>query len=239
VSEPDYKRPFDQEVFRGYFRWSKKLTSRLGGSLYHACHEDELREILMDGELRLRSKWSLKLPVHGLWSAPGTWTGLNFFHNGNMYGPLLISFPLSVLNSKHFMVFRRRGDDRHRYFFVQHEAPIPIYSFGKTTWRTVRPETYFDDGEDGLSLKPGAIYDIVITQALSLDKASVEAVNHPKCIPGKCGGMSQRQSREIARQIALEKFNQWMKTNTQYAKFLKRFPDIEGVEMELLDPRDL
>jgi hypothetical protein len=78
MSEPEYRRAFEQDDFRGYFKWTRKLTSRLGGSLYHACHKQALTNILENGELGLRSKWSLKLPKYGEWSAPGTWVGLLF-----------------------------------------------------------------------------------------------------------------------------------------------------------------
>ena len=72
MSEPDYKRPFDQEDFRGYIKWTQKFTQQYAGDhLYHACHEEELRQILDEGELGLRSQWSMQLPNHGLWHAPG------------------------------------------------------------------------------------------------------------------------------------------------------------------------
>jgi hypothetical protein len=142
---PDYKRAFDQPDFRGYFKWTLNLSRAFGGSLYHACHKDELIEILDNGQLDLRSTWSLNLPNHGKWSPPGVWVGLNYFQaRGNFYGPLLFKFPMSVLNGRHFMVFRRTGD-RHRIFFIQYEARIPIYSFDKNLWRQVDPEHYLHE----------------------------------------------------------------------------------------------
>jgi hypothetical protein len=81
--DPDYKRPFCTEDFRGYFKWTNSFTKMLSGNLYHACHLDELTDILKDECLDLRSKWSLKLPAHGLYSVPGSWTGLNYFNRGN------------------------------------------------------------------------------------------------------------------------------------------------------------
>jgi hypothetical protein len=99
------------------------------------------------------------------------------------------------------MAFRRQGDDRHRYFFVQYEARIPVYSFGKQVWRNINPATYFKDvNGDNLEMKPGAIYDIVITQPLSLKGVSIKAVNHPWCVAEICNnGMSlRRSSRELA-----------------------------------------
>jgi hypothetical protein len=240
MPEPDYKRPFEQTDFRGYFRWSQSLTKQLGGSLYHACHEDELTEILDAGKLGLRSKWKIELPEHGLWSAPGTWTGLNYFYNGNHYGPLLIEFPLTVLDDRHFMVFRRT-ESRHRYFFVQYEAQIPIYSFGtkqssKEPWRRVKPGAYFDESGEQLSMKRGAIYDIVITAPISLTHAEFSGVSHPKCIPGKCSGLSSTKSHKLLSQIAIDKFKAEMLQNEHYLRMIKRFPLLAGQTVELPNP---
>lgn len=249
MAEPNYKRPFAQEDFRGYFRWSQRLTRRLGGSLYHACHEDELREILDQRELGLRSKWSLRLPRHGLWEAPGLWTGLNYYNNGNRYGPLLIELPLSALDGRHFMAFRRKGSDRNRYFFVQYEARIPVYSFepvgsqGKKTkpktWRKVNVDTYFDTCGSSLSMKSGAIYDIVVTQPVALSGCRIRGVSHPKCIPQKCKGSNLRDSRTLAREIAVEQFQQWMQESAEYRRFLEQFPDVAGESIIFRDPDDL
>lgn len=121
---PEYQRPFEQSDFRGYFEWTPELTSKLSGiNLHHACHEDELKKFLKHNCLTLKSNWSLKLPEHGECKIPGVWTGLNYYNDGNKYGPLLIIFPLTVLNNCNFMVFRRKdADSRKRYFFVQYEA---------------------------------------------------------------------------------------------------------------------
>jgi len=130
----DYQRPFDPIDFRGYFTWSKKLSKKLNGEyLYHACHWDELKNIIKKNSLPLRSRWAIDLPEHGVCAVPGVWCGLNYFYNRNHYGPFLIRFPLSVLEGKQFIAFRR-GDksERHRYFFVQYDAKIPIYSFGSS-----------------------------------------------------------------------------------------------------------
>ena len=54
---PEYKRPFEQKDFRGYFTWTDRLSDRLGGSVYHGCHEDEMDAALEAGELPLRSTW--------------------------------------------------------------------------------------------------------------------------------------------------------------------------------------
>ncbi len=238
MKTPDYKKPFKQSDFRGYCRWSNKLSSLLGGHLYHACHREELETILGDQELKLRSQWSLKLPKHGLWDAPGIWTGLNYFHRGNYYGPFLISLPLAVLNGRHFMVFRREGDDRNRYFFVQYEARIPIYSFEKTLWRSVKPTSYFQSVDDGYAMKPGAIYDIVLTEPMGIDDVKIEAVEHPYCISKQCSGLTRSDGQEILQEIAKEEFFNWLKGNRGYARLFNRFPDLDGIEVELFDPSE-
>ena len=232
--EPDYKRPFSTEDFRGYFKWKKSFSNKLSCNLYHACHFDELTDIVDDEELGLRSEWSLHLPVHGLYSAPGTWTGLNYFNAGNHYGPLLIKFPLSVLNGRSFMAFRRKGTDRHRHFFVQYEARIPIYSFEEKIWRTVNPAKYFRSNNDGsLALKVGAIYDIIITFPISLRRATIKGVQHPYCVSRKCDGMTSGESRILVKKLARRKFKEYLKDTRFYERFIERFPDIKGEKIRL------
>jgi hypothetical protein len=233
-NEPDYKRPFSTKDFRGYFTWKKSLSKKLSCKLYHACHLDELKEISGDEQLGLRSKWSLDLPVHGLYSAPGTWTGLNYFNRGNHYGPFQISFPISVLNGRSFMVFRRKGSDRHRHFFVQYEAKIPIYSFKDKIWRNVKAASYFrENGGKSLSLKVGGIYDIIITEPISLKKATITGINHPRCIPGKCKGLTSAESKEIVKTLAKKRFKKYLKNTSFYENFIELFPDLEGERIRL------
>lgn len=234
---PDYKRAFDQPDFRGYFRWTRKLSRALGGSLYHACHEDELKEILDNGELDLRSEWSLKLPKHGQWSPPGVWVGLNYFHKGNYYGPILLEFPITVLDGRHFMVFQRKGD-RQRTFFVQYEARIPIYSFGKELWRKVNPQHYFDMVDKKASKKPGAIYDIVLTQPLSLDEYTARAVDHPMCISEKCGGTSLAKNEKTLLQVAKREAQYLLSESGEVRNLLNRFPCLEDKIVTLKSPEE-
>jgi len=233
MTEPDYKRRFDVSDFRGHFRWTKKMTKDLGGYLYHACHKDELIEILKNDSLVLRSHWSLKLPTHGVCKVPGVWTGLNYFVHGNHYGPFLIKFPLSVLNGKSFIAFRRKGD-RHRYFFVQYEARIPIYSFKGDSWRKVNSKVYFDTStNNSLSLKESAIYDVILTTEIPLRKIEVAPVNHPKCIPGKCSGISRVKARKMLEKIALRYVREEIYNEGFLDDYIKIFPDIDGLTLEL------
>ncbi len=229
---PNYKRPFDPGDFRGYFKWTKVLTKKLKGNfLYHACHREDLTEILDKNELTLRSSWSIKLPEHGLCKVPGVWSDLNYYVNGNHYGPFLIQFPLSVLDGKQFMAFRRGGQyERNRYFFVQYEAMIPIYSFKGNVWRRVNSEVYFDSGGDkNLQLKNRAIYDIILTIPVSLAKAiSMYGVKHSNCIPNKCEGTSVLKSRKIMRRIAKKDFKNKIYEVGIIEDLIEKYPDIEG-----------
>lgn len=235
MKEPSYKRPFSPRDFRGYFTWSKVLTESLSANLYHACHRKELEDILKKGALQLRSKWSIRLPEHGLCEVPGVWAGLNYFNSGNLYGPFLIEFPLHVLNGIRFMAFRRKDSDRNRYFFVQYEARIPIFSFDGEAWRRIRPKAYFDKDKKGrYSHKPGAIYDIILTQTVPFQFArSVEAVSHPSCISGKCSGLSLRHARKQMVDIAIDEFDSRLEENGILRQMIRKFPDLEGKTVEV------
>lgn len=232
MAEPDYKRSFDVEDFRGHFRWTKKMSKELGGNLYHACHRSELIEILKKNILILRSHWALKLPTHGVCKVPGVWTGLNYFVHGNHYGPFLFKFPINVLNGKSFIAFRRKGE-RHRYFFVQYEARIPIYSFKGDSWRRVNSNVYFDTSKNNMSLKDRAIYDIILTTPLPLKNIEVEAINHPECIPGKCNGVSRVKARKRLEKIAISYLKDQIYDQGILDKYIEMFPDIEGTNIEL------
>jgi hypothetical protein len=232
-SLPDYKRPFDQPDFRGYFRWTAKLSRSLGGHVYHACHAEELSQYVTEGELALRSEWQLRLPKHGTWSAPGVWVGLNYFYSGNKYGPCLIEFPIRILNGRSFMVFQRIGTERKRYFFVQYESRIPIFSFGKNLWRTVNPEYYFNKSKGRVTMRAGAIYDIVLTLPLPLTDYTIQAVNHPRCISGKCSGTSTPQSQKIVHLIASAQARQVLTESSEIQDLLQRFPCLEGRKVKL------
>lgn len=236
---PSYKRPFEPDDFRGYFKWTKKLSNKLKGNhLYHACHQQELLEIIEKNKLTLRSKWSINLPEHGLYDAPGVWCGLNnYFVNGNYYGPFLVKFSLSVLEGRQFMVFRRSvRSERDRYFFVQYDAMIPIYSFKDDIWRQVKAEAYFQENNNGtLQLKKGGIYDVVITDQIQLDgSVSISYVNHKKCISGKCNGGNRNKFREFIRQEAKKCLKESIIDTGIIEKTIKKFPDVEGEIFEIV-----
>jgi hypothetical protein len=96
-SLPDCRRPFQNDDFRGFLTWGSDLTARIGGRFYHACHEDEAKTTLDEGFLGLRSMYYITHPFYGRCDAPCVWCGLNYFHKGNLFGPVLLSFPLKRL----------------------------------------------------------------------------------------------------------------------------------------------
>lgn len=228
--QPAYKRPFEQADFRGYLTWTGAFAAKLGGSLYHACHKEELDEILKGNELGLRSMWEIMLPGHQTaWKSPGVWCGLNNFGAwGNFYGPLQLSFPISVLNGRKFMVFRRREDNRERLFFVQHESPLPVFTFkdkGKLlAKRVVVPEWYFDKSAGECSLKAGTIYDLVLTTPIPLDECEIHEGNHPKCIPAKCGGSASMASRIDLKRAGKKQARRLIRQSDDIQQLLKRIP---------------
>jgi hypothetical protein len=241
--EPDYRRAFDQVDFRGYFQWTEELSESVGGKLYHACHGDELNLHLAHGKLTLESEWQLNLPQHGKWTVPGIWVGLNEFRNGNYYGPCLFSFPITVLVGRQFMVFRREAKDRKRYFFVQHESRIPIYTYVeqgsgknktsaiKKNWRIVNPESYFKKQKGKLFKIPGAIYDIVLTVPLDLTQYSVQGVDHPWCISGKCSRSNLAASEGIVLKYAKRHAGRIIKRSESIQALLGSFPCLEDAEV--------
>ena len=235
---PDYQRPFDPSDFRGYFTWTKSLSKKLDGEyLYHACHFEELEKIIKRSSIALRSKWEIDLPEHGICEVPGVWCGLNYFYKFNHYGPFLIRFPLSVLEGKQFIAFRRGGkSDRHRYFFVQYDANIPIYSFKGDIWRSVKPESYFAEGNDSrLSKKVGGIYDIVLTSRISIEGlVNISTVDHNKCIPGKCNGSRRLESRKKLRKLAKDFLRNDLLDSVIIQKYINKFLDLEGESLEII-----
>lgn len=236
---PDYQKPFDPDDFRGYFQWKKNLTRKLPEeALYHACHFSELKKIIKKNKLSLRSSWSIDLPEHGVCEVPGVWCGLNFFIDGNYYGPFLIEFSLSVLEGKQFMAFRRgRETERLRYFFVQYDSMIPTFSYKGKKWRRVKAEKYFDENiNNSIEKKSGAIYDILLTTPISLDdNVSISSVNHPKCISGKCNGVSRKKSQKKLIKLATKLVKKELYDTDIIEKAIVKYPDIEGeiIDLEL------
>lgn len=239
TSVPDWLRPFHQDDFRGFFTWDAELTERLDRRLYHACHVDEARTILAEKQLGLRSQWSLEHPTFKKRTVLGVWCGLNHYANGNRYGPVLFSFPLTGLNGRTFMVFRREGADRNRYWFVQYEAGFPIFTHDDDPDRRVKPSSYFDDGKKGaLWLKKGAIYEIVLTHPVKLKGSRVEGTNHPpKCIPGKCQGVDAKGAEAVVNDLARELVEAHLAEDRSIQRLLRRFPALAGMTIKLPEER--
>jgi len=238
MTEPAYRRAFNPQDFLGYFRWSKDLSAGLNELLHHACHENELKLFLENRYLSLHSKWSIDLPEHGVCSIPGVWTCLNHYSPGNNYGPFLIRFPISVLNGRRFMAFLRKGSDRKRFVFVQYEAFIPIYSIKDKTWKRVDPLSYFEkDSDSSFSLKRRAIYDIVLTERVIIQKETdILPVRHPTCISAKCAGMEVGKARKALRKIVEQEFDRLIDKKNIVRELLQRFPylDEEDVKVQII-----
>jgi hypothetical protein len=236
---PAYQRPFGERDFRGYFRWTEKFSRRLGSLLYHACHGDEMETVLNAGYLLLRSRWQLKLPLHGMWADKGVWCGLNKFGaNGNYYGPCLFKLPITVLNGRQFMVFRRMEDNRMRVFFVEYESHIPVYSYKGQRWRVVNPGHYFEKVGDAYSLTKSAIYDIVLTNPLPLGEYEVGWTHHPRCISGKCRGSNSHESWKTVKRVAREHARRVVATCPEVRVLLEHLPLLHGEEVTLDSPEE-
>ena len=230
---PAYQKPFGQDDFRGYFRWTDRFSEQLEVRLYHACHGDEMDEALKAGHLPLRSEWRLKLPQHGFWRDKGVWCGLNYFVAGNYYGPCLFKFPITVLNGRQFMVFLRTEDGRKRVFFVEYESSLPVYSYEGRPWRVVNPGYYFEKVVDGYSLTESAIYDLVLTTPLPLGEHTIEWINHPRCISGKCCGSNSHESYKTVNRVAREHAKRVVASCPEIQALMTQLPYLQGEEITL------
>lgn len=63
--------------------------------------------------------------------------------------------------------------------------------------------------------------------------AVIEAVDHPKCVPSKCGGSAPAESRRKLKAIVKSEFVDLLKRSEDYADFLRRFKCAEGMKVEL------
>lgn len=234
MTEPKYKRAFDTKDFRGYFTWDKTLSSKLSVSLYHACHLKELKKIIDEKQLSLRSEWSLNHPQYGKISVPGVWCGLNDFSHNNHYGPFLIKLPISVLDGRTFMVFWRK-DERERYFFVQYESKIPLFEYKSNIYRRVKPTSYFGEINKNYCRKGDSIYDLVLTYPLPIDDAKIDAVEHPECIPKKCNSSSRKKNRDELRKIAMAEAIQVLSHSEEFSILMKKYPCLSRVKLNLAE----
>ena len=112
---------------------------------------------------------------------------------------------------------------------------IPIFSFNGDIWRKVNPRFYFTKNSDGTyDLKHKAIYDVVLTQSLSLKEAkSIQGVSHPSCISGKCQSLNSVKANKIMVEIAEREFNRILKKNGIIKQMLQRFPDLNCKTIEV------
>ena len=87
-------------------------------------------------------------------------------------------------------------------------------------------------------MKPGAIYDIVVTQPLSLKEVSIDAVDHPNCISGECSGIDRNRGKGILVSIAKNEIYYWLSENAEYRALFRRFGVLDGTRIKLFDPEN-
>ncbi|GAG39225.1 unnamed protein product, partial [marine sediment metagenome] len=86
--------------------------------------------------------------------------------------------------------------------------------------------------------KPGAIYDIIITHPVSLHGVVIKGVNHPKCIPEKCDGVTETQAERMVQKVAKKEWKYQMGQSDEYKKMCERFPGLVGSKVSIFEPED-
>lgn len=162
---PAYDRPFGSpgDTFCGEYEWTAEMTEFLGPHqyVYHGCHEPEFAAHLANGALNIISDWSLVLANNQVGARKGVWATFNNYGwslQGNFFGPLLMEFPLSVINGKKFLVWTRSDHNRRRYVFLEKEAGVN-YALPPANANNLTLRQLWEEG-DGYY---GTIRDLVLT----------------------------------------------------------------------------
>jgi hypothetical protein len=92
--------------------------------------------------------------------------------------------------------------------------------------------------EDKIELKPGAIYDIVLTQPLLLEEYYLQAVDHPRCISGKCDGTTLIANRRKLLSVAKREADYLLTESDEVQRLLDRFPCLEDKSITLKRPEE-
>lgn len=254
---PPYLRPFGpQEPFLGYFRWGPALTEARGpyARVYHGCHEDELMQALDEGVLGLKSVWAVERPGSAAINRNGVWASFNHYGNspnGNLYGPFLLAFPLSVLHGRRFGIVRRVDQNRTRHVFVQHEEEKPLFHHEGAEWPEADPLAFW------AGVDPAAITDLVLTQSVPMEEVRVTGIDHRSCVMKKCDRpYGQGHGWRVLLAIAIPQVQQFLMTvpdyvecrvainqvselllaSQWYQRFARRFPYIEDETLPLPGP---
>jgi hypothetical protein len=180
--------------------------------------------------LFLPAACDLVLPVVGKWPVEGIWTGLNLYMDRNYYGPFQILFSLSVLNGRRFVVFQREDKgDRQRNFFFQYETDIPLFRSKENPWRPMNPKTLLN-GSDAKT-----VWDLFLTQPLSLDKARIRPTEHPYCKKKICMGSTFDHNRKRLDAVIRDRFCRMVAKLPEYREFVGKFAVVEGLTVQLPD----
>src|SRR5688572_10153625 len=114
-----HSMPFRGSMLVGWDRWTSDHSERLGVnnhlSFYHACHLKQLEKFYDQNELSRRSPCSVRRALGEYQEFKGVWTSLQPWHkthDHNHYGPFTIKMPISHLEGRRFVVFRRRINGR-------------------------------------------------------------------------------------------------------------------------------
>lgn len=177
--------PFDEAELRGRFVWNRSLTEAMPSYdrwMYVAMHEERLRIVVQNG--RIGPQRSFNVEIDGeVRSTPCSWFDFRDWAGRRLYnhfGPFIVRINFRELEGRRFYVFERgKIGSRNRVFFVQREERTAL--FGKPAQR-IDPRTFFEQRRDGsLQLKEDTHCELLLTKAVSLAEARVEAAGHPVC----------------------------------------------------------
>lgn len=234
VTGPAYDRPFVMSEYLGHFAWSDRTSEQFRAKrLSHTCHWKHLGHFLDRNELGLMTRCDVVLPVVGKCPDQGIWTGLNLYTERNFYGPCQLYFRTSVLKGRRFVVFQRQDEgDRQRNFFFQYESDLPLFRSNEYPWRAIDPKTLLAQANDK------TVWDLFLTQPLSLNKVRIRPTAHPHCKSGICDGSTLDENRERLNAVIRDRFRRMVAKLPQYKDFADRFALAEGLTVELPDVDD-
>ena len=69
-----------------------------------------------------------------------------------------------------------------------------------------------------------------------INRVVIEGVYHPKCISGKCNGVSQAQAEKQVQRVAKAEWKYQMGQSSEYRKTCERFPGLLGSKVTVFDP---
>ena len=97
----------------------------------------------------------------------------------------------------------------------------------------MQPRGFFDSRGEQLSLKTGAIYDLVLTAPVVVPRAALEGVNHSSCISKKCRGASRTEARTMAHGLGVDAVREHLLNDPDLLVLMHRFPMLRGEDVML------